>query len=878
MKKNKFYGSLIIFTLVSLFFTSCGDGFFDEDPDSMSEISYIESTLTPYEHNLFVGDSKTLDWYYQFSGEYQKYLVSKTNKYYLFDITSSDTSVITVKQNGVIKALRKGFATITIKAKNGISSYSSIDIYFSVGTDGDLSSWISKINLEKTRLTVYTDSTENLHYYLYSFDGLNYGGGVYVTSSNTNIFTAKTVSEYAGYVVITPVNEGYGILTVTAKDNPTVSATCTVTVKDSFIQTFSTDKVILNETEITIDKNETYQLLATSCDSNGKFVKDSFTWSSDETGIVTVANGIITGVSQGTAIIKAKSKDNPDKFERCYVTVSNKSFIPVSSISFSSNNITMTRGDRKTISVSVIPSNPSKSLDWSTSSNIISVSPSEENSKTCTITARANGTCTIMAASSDGSVHETCTINVEEPAAGNAKQYFWGTWVRMDKGTEIIVEENVVKANGGEYLILATSTETELKLADSIDGISSITKETKNVMKAKIGDAVIPFYRKGGTNLGYTLKVVGFTETAGRAAGSTAGKQGLKVKGKSNRFTSYDSEGETDQDGNVSLTAPIQGDIQTVTIQVSDTKTITLENLKINNDGSDLGTVPIVEANDPVLKVSGYIEETDTTDGYLYSGKEYIMNIYIKNIGEVTASASVLEILPDDDSIFTLAGISSANGGIPNPGAFTIPTLKPGVTLSRKIKISVNNFAKPFMDTKLNVNILNSTRTWEDYIPLRVYSNKATFTIAASSQMNNTSAALNGFIIYPDGNNQFFTVSHGKDKQVEVPLFKQDDSYILVFSGATTEGSLEETTELFYTVSFNQNKKEFTYDNVSSGDDLQTIMNRGESGTGNETEDTPYHVTKAFEAYITEGDVDFYTIKVEDTTTGDMSELPEKNR
>ena len=83
---------------------------------------------------------------------------------------------------------------------------------------------------------------------------------------------------------------------------------------------------------------------------------------------------------------------------------------------------------------------------------------------------------------------------------------------------------------------------------------------------------------------------------------------------------------------------------------------------------------------------------------------------------------------------------------------------------------------------------------------------------------------------------------------------------------------------MFYTVSFNQNKKEFTYDNVSSGDDLQTIMNRGESGTGNETEDTPYHVTKAFEAYITEGDVDFYTIKVEDTTTGDMSELPEKNR
>ena len=859
MRKNIIFGLLITVIFFSLFSTSCGDGY--SDPYEYPEISYIKPTITENELILFTGVTKTLDWYYRYSGSNRKYLVSDTNNYSYFTVTSSNPSVISVGRNGVITARSTGYATITISAKNGTSAESSADINFYVSDDGKLPSLIYKMTLEKSRLTLYTDGTANLHYYLYSWDGLNYGGAVSVSSSNTNVCTAETVSKYAGYVIVKPVSDGSATLTVASKDNPNVKATCEIKVIDSFVSTYSVNKVTLSETEITIDKNETYELFATSTDSNGNYVKDSIKWTSDEPDIVTVSNGIITGVSSGTAIIKAKSKDNPNKFDICYVTVSNNTFIPVSSIKFSDPKMQMKRGERKDVSVSITPSNPSKPLDWSTSSNIISVSPDAQDSKKCTVTALAKGTCTLMAASSDGSVYATCTITVEEPDVGNANQYFWGTWIRMDKGTEIVVEENVVKANGKEYLILATSTETELKLADSIDGITSIKKETKNVMKAKIGGVVIPFYRKGGRNLGYTLQVVGFTDSAARAAGSL---EGLKVKGKSNRFTSYDSEGTTDADGNVELTAPIQGDIQTVTIQVSDTKTVTIENLKIENDGTYMGKVPIVDTDDPVLKVSGYIEEAGKTDGYLYSGQNYIMNIFIKNISEVTAGASVLEIKPDNDSIISVEGIPSNEKGIPNPNAFTIPTLKPGITLERKIKISVNSFDDAYINTKLNVNIINSEREWNDYIPLRVYSEKNTFTVAASSPVDNENAKLNGFIIYPDGNSQYFNVKAGTPKSVYVPKFKNNESYMFVFSGAITEGELSETTELYYTLSFGENAKEFRYNNTSvTSGEVTAIMSFGEGSSGNDTEDTSTVVTSnEFEAYLAEGDTDFYTLKI----------------
>ena len=858
MKKNRSISSFItVFSFVFLF-TSCFDDFLT-DP---LHIIYIEPKLPTSSTELYVGDILELDWYYQYLDEDYAYLVSETGDWDLFTIRSSNNSVISIGKNGKITALSEGSATIYVKVKNNYS-YLGFSLNFSVKEDIFYSHVISYIKLNKTKLTLNIDSSYNLYYNLYSFDGYPYAGAVTVKTSDPTIFTASTVSDYAGYIVISPVNQGSATLTVTARDYPDVkSVTCAISVKDNFNATGRTRTVNLSESSLLLDKNESCQLFASSLDAIGSTVTDSISWSSSNSNIATVSKGLVTGISNGTAIITATSRDNPGISKDCVVTVSNNNFIQISNIQFSSAEYKITRGESLTITVQTTPARFTKPLDWSQNSTILSLTPSDQDYSTCVVKGLTEGTCALNVKSSDGNAGATCIITVTKPAEGHAKQYFWGTWVRMDKGTEITINEDSISAGGTEYTIFASSTDDVLNFNGSIDGMKSFTKKSKNVMEAKKGDAIIPFYRKGGTNLEYTLKVVGFAESASRAAGSTTvGKAGIKVKGTTPRFPNYETEGTTDSSGEVSLMAPTQGDVQTVTVQIDDSNKITIENLKIENDKTDLGIIPIVEEDAPVLKVSGYIDETQKTDGYLYSGESYIMTVNIKNISNITAYPSVLEIKAKDDSIISIEGLDTSDG-ISTPNSFTIPTLKGGKALVRKIKVNVKNFSDAYINTRILVNVHSTIGIWEDYIPIRVYSGKATFTIAASGDYN-PKAALNGFIIYPDGNNQFFSVPNGKDKQVTVPRFKSNDSYMLVFSGATTDGMLDETTELYYTVSLNDQKQDFTYNDLEAEDKFELIYYGGDP-EGNETEDTPFTVEGNFEAYIAEGDIDFYKVQLKD--------------
>ena len=858
MKKKISVTILLALLSFTFLFSSCFGDYFSDS----GQIEYVEPYLSTYSTDLVVGDILYLDWYYQYQDDDYAYLVSSTGAWDLFRFWSSDTSVISVGQHGKITAKAPGTATIYVNAKNSHSYYSGFSITYTVTEDIFLSRELAYMELEKSRLTLNIDSIYNMYYYLYSFDGYLYGGAVTVKSSDTSVFTASTVSTYAGYVVITPVDQGTATLTVTSKDKPSISATCSITIKDNFVPTGKVRKINLSETELSLDKNESFQLFATSFDAYGYAIEDPVTWSSNNTSVAEVSKGVVTGISRGTTIITAKSRDNPNISTSCYVTVSSENYIKITDIQFTSETYKITRGESLSIKVQTNPSSFTKPLDWSQSSTILSLAPSEQDYSTCVVSALAEGTCVLSVKSADGNAYANCTITVTKPAEGNAKQYFWGTWVRMDKGTEIVIDEKKVSADGTDYSIFATSTNEVLNINGSIGGIKSFTKKSKNVMEAKIGDAVIPFYRKGGTNLEYTLKVVGFADTVSRAAGSTTvGKAGIKVKGTSTRYTNYEDEGTTDASGEVSLTAPTQGDIQTVTVQIDDSNKITVENLKIENDKTYMGIIPIVEENTPILKVSGYIDETQKTDGYMYSENSYIMTVNIKNISNITAYPSVLEIKAEDDSIISIEGVDGSDG-ISTPSSFTIPTLKGGKALVRKIKVNVKNFSDAYINTRILVNVHSTIGVWEDYIPLRVYSGNATFTIAASGEYN-PKAALNGFIIYPDGNNQFFTVKNGDSIPVIVPRFKSNDSYMLVFSGATTDGMLDETTELYYTVSLNEQEQPFTYNNLDAEEKFKIIYYGGDPD-GNETEDTPCTVKGNFEAYIAEGDIDFYTVQLTD--------------
>lgn len=128
-------------------------------------------------------------------------------------------------------------------------------------------------------------------------------GAVTWKSSNESVVTvAVTMPEVSTWVVtVTGVAEGTAEITATAGGK---TAKCTVTVTGNGTVLPGTETVTIKygsadiET-LDIDKDDSKTLTAVA--SNGSAV----TWTSDNTGVVTVANGVITAVAAGTATVKA---------------------------------------------------------------------------------------------------------------------------------------------------------------------------------------------------------------------------------------------------------------------------------------------------------------------------------------------------------------------------------------------------------------------------------------------------------------------------------------------------------------------------------------------------------------------------------------------
>ena len=435
------------------------------------------------------------------------------------------------------------------------------------------------------------------------------------------------------------------------------------------------------------------------------------------------------------------------------------------------------------------------------------------------------------------------SISVTEKPVITSNEYFWGTWVRMDNGKEYeVLETSVVQDNNNYKVIASDSTTLE------VNSLGKFTKESDSVIVCN----KIPYFRKGGANLEYSLKLVGFT-TNGRAAGTPM--SGIKGKAKSLKYSKFEINSESDVDGNIKFTAPTVNDSQTVEIS-NGNDLVVIPGLKVNNSGDYMGTVALVGKNDYNLKITGTISDDQKDNGYLFgnNAKTYNMLLTITNISENKCSTSGCKI-ESDDSNLVLNSETNLKG-------FTISTLAGGATKTISLSLSYGDLATPYVDTGIIVTIKNPKQEWKDYIPLRFFKGTIPITIAAKNPENNSNAALNGFIIYPDGNNQFFTISHNSCKPIFVPTFGKEKPYMLVFSGATVTSQLDDSTEMYYTVE----PATLSPRTVVTDGDLDTIVDYISFGGENHSETAAYNVTKGFEAYLSDGEIDYYKITADSDT------------
>lgn len=735
---------------------------------------------------------------------------------------------------------------------------------------------------ETQTLSIYEDCWGDVNYEIsYSSESYN-SCDVEVYSSDENIATVELIPDSynvsncdTGTIRVTGISKGECTVTMKAKDYENEYASVKVIVNEKPLK-FKTKSIQLDKGN---PDKKTATLEFTNTTGN------NVTLSSSNTYYATVAKSgtnkaLVTAVRTGNATITVKTNDWSDT---CTVTI----------VDSSNSSITITNGynipsdfypgKEFTLEASVnAGTGISKDITWaSDNKDIVSV-----DANTGKIKALKEGSTKIYAYLSDNkNIYDCIEVNVSAvPTPAN--QFFWGKWTRMDKGTTYIVEETYVLYDGKEYKIKSSDDKTLV-----VVGLGTFTKDSENVIKwhDEQYDVDIPFYRQGGTNLKYKVRVVGFEDVisgdssinVSRAAGSgleSTGKKNLKVKGQSERYSTYTDEGTTDENGEVELTAPVQGDTQTLTITDDDGSITVVSGLKIENDGVNMGTIPLVKKNEYSLKITGSVADSAKTNGYLYAknntNRKYPLVLTISNISEEKSEPSTAVISCSDNNVAIKMKSTNISNYINDDGniAVNIPTMKPSATLSIQVEISYENLPSAYKDVELDVRVENQEtgRAWIDYVPLRFFAGDMPISIAAKPTLANDKAALNGFVIYPDGNSKFFTVSEKNSTTLYVPVFGNGHKYEMVFSGATVTGNLEESTEMLYTVVLDSETSIAVQDSGFSA--------ANKFGEPNNKETEAFDINnyfageglsgkKDFQAYLKEGDIDFYLFETDSSST-----------
>ena len=451
-------------------------------------------------------------------------------------------------------------------------------------------------------------------------------------------------------------------------------------------------------------------------------------------------------------------------------------------------------------------------------------------------------------------------------------QFWWGTWQRMDNGNLYEISEDKVKVYTGtntnptnSYSISDTSTATSLV----VTSLGTYEKKSDRIIELNN----IPYFRKVGSNLDFSLKLVGFVDD--RSAGSdssraASGVSKLRVKIRDKNHPSYVAETESDDDGIVSGKAPVAGDEMNLTITKKDDSVVVVTGLKVDFHGADIGTIPIVDEDQYALKVTGVIEEKDKTDGYLYADfAEYPLTLTITNISDVSCPPSMYEITSADNKLSVVSDDSQY--GLKG----TLPTIQKDGSLTIKCKVKCSGLDSTSLNTGLIVKVNSSNGLeWTDYVPLKFYKGLFPINVSAVTNAKNDSAVLNAFVIYPDNNTKFFIVDQSiSGRTIFVPSFDESLPFKLVFCGATSSKVLSSSTEMFYTVA----PGSVTPRVVAIPDELaeyNSIINFGEGSNKNDTEENAYSVTESFEAYIQADDIDFYKFTVSDSLIIGADRIP----
>ncbi|MBD3921360.1 Ig-like domain-containing protein [Paenibacillus sp. PR3] len=312
--------------------------------------------------------------------------------------SSSNTSVATVV-NGVVTPVGAGTAAITVTTVDG--SFTATSTVTVTDPVGPVTS-VTNVTLDQPTLSLTTGGTAAT---LIATVNPSNATNKTVTWSSSNTSVATVVNG-----VVTPVGAGTATITVTTVDG-SFTATSTVTVTDPVGPVTSVTNVTLDQPTLSLTTGGTAAtLIATVNPSNA--TNKTVTWSSSNTNVATVVNGVVTPVGAGTVTITATTVDG--SFTATSIVTVTDPVVPptsVTSVTLDQSTLSLTTsGTAATLTATVNPSNATnKTVTWSSSNTSVATVVNG------VVTPVGAGTATITATTVDGSFTATSIVTVTDP-------------------------------------------------------------------------------------------------------------------------------------------------------------------------------------------------------------------------------------------------------------------------------------------------------------------------------------------------------------------------------------------------------------------------------------------------------------------------------
>lgn len=250
--------------------------------------------------------------------------------------------------------------------------------------------------------------------------------------------------------------------------------------------------VALNKKVATVNVGKKVTVKATVTPANAD--NKTLAWTSSNTKIATVSNGVVKGVKAGRVIITAKTIDGSNISAKCTVTVKQ----PVTRISLS-KKATMYTGKKLTLKAKVNPANASnKALTWKSSNTKIAKVASNG-----VVTGVKAGTVKITATAKDGSRKSaTCTVTVRQSVS---KITLSKTNVVLPKkGSSYKVRVTVAPKNAYNKNVAVKSAKTKVA---KVSASTVKSGKTVKITAVKKGKTKVVFTAKDGSKKSATCKV-----------------------------------------------------------------------------------------------------------------------------------------------------------------------------------------------------------------------------------------------------------------------------------------------------------------------------------------------------------------------------------